>query len=352
MREKRILMMAPFPPPIGGQAIISKIVEDEIRPKKVINLNTIGKSKILINVKIFIQIISIIFTKYDLVYFTCSRSVSGSLKDFFLLFVLKFKKCKVVNHLHGNEWLELKKNVISNFLVNALYPRIDEMIFVSNYQKELFPKDLVKKCTVINNCYSNIFQIQDNRKRRGKNQPINMIYPSNIIFSKGIFDAMESFEILAKKGINIQLNIVGTFAGDDYLNESEVKSKFFDKLNELQNKGLEINYLGVQSQNNLKDLYLSSDLCVFPSFYKTESFGLVIVEAMAMGAVVIARKIPFIEEVTDGSCYVYDPSVTSLHESILKLVNDEQLFYSLREKGYKNAERFTEKRFRSKINTL
>ena len=53
-RNNKILFFCPIPPPIGGQAFISKIISDLIVPKFIINTNT--KNKYLDNFKVIVQI--------------------------------------------------------------------------------------------------------------------------------------------------------------------------------------------------------------------------------------------------------------------------------------------------------
>jgi glycosyltransferase involved in cell wall biosynthesis len=87
------------------------------------------------------------------------------------------------------------------------------------------------------------------------------------------------------------------------------------------------------------DLYASSDIVSFVS--TVEGFGLPIVEANAVGRVVITSNISSMPEVAAGAAHLVDPfDVTSIREGILKVINDPPYRKRLIEKGYINTGRF------------
>jgi glycosyltransferase involved in cell wall biosynthesis len=69
-----------------------------------------------------------------------------------------------------------------------------------------------------------------------------------------------------------------------------------------------VNFLGVLNQHELAEVYASADVFVFPS--KTDTFGLVLLEAMACGLPVAAYPVTGPIDVID------DPRAGSLHEDL------------------------------------
>ena len=67
----------------------------------------------------------------------------------------------------------------------------------------------------------------------------------------------------------------------------------------LRAKYPDVNYLGVLNQHELAEVYASADVFVFPS--KTDTFGLVLLEAMACGLPVAAYPVTGPIDVLDGS---------------------------------------------------
>lgn len=79
--------------------------------------------------------------------------------------------------------------------------------------------------------------------------------------------------------------------------------------------------LGVLSRNDVRSLYVCSDLMVFPSM--AESFGLPLVEAMAEGCPVAASDLPYAHEVLgDAGAYFDASSSTSIAKAITNLLCD------------------------------
>ena len=70
-----------------------------------------------------------------------------------------------------------------------------------------------------------------------------------------------------------------------------------------------IRFLGALERAALPDLYASADAFVFPSI--TETQGLVLVEALAAGALVIAADAPPVREVLDGAGRLVGPTARS-----------------------------------------
>jgi glycosyltransferase involved in cell wall biosynthesis len=75
-----------------------------------------------------------------------------------------------------------------------------------------------------------------------------------------------------------------------------------------------ITFLGAVQRDSLPDLYASADAFVFPSV--TETQGLVLVEALAAGTLVIAADAPPVREVLDGAGRLVAPHARAFAEAI------------------------------------
>jgi glycosyltransferase involved in cell wall biosynthesis len=83
-----------------------------------------------------------------------------------------------------------------------------------------------------------------------------------------------------------------------------------------------VRFTGYLSDGDLRALYSSCRIFVYPSLY--EGFGLPPLEAMACGAPVIASRIPSITEVIESAaCLVEAGSVEALARSIAELLTNE-----------------------------
>jgi glycosyltransferase involved in cell wall biosynthesis len=107
----------------------------------------------------------------------------------------------------------------------------------------------------------------------------------------------------------------------------------------------EIERLGLQgkvtarrcdSDEELASLYRGARALVFPSLY--EGFGLPVLEAMACGTPVLASNVTAVPEVAGDAALLVDPTdVRAIAEGIERIVQDEELRSSLREKGIRRA---------------
>ena len=110
----------------------------------------------------------------------------------------------------------------------------------------------------------------------------------------------------------------------------------------IKSSGIEdhIRLIGYTSDYDLRALYSSCRVCVYPSLY--EGFGLPPLEAMACGAPLITSQIPAITETVGHSALLVDPlNVEELASSIVNLWNDEGELNRLSQAGIQRAAQFT-----------
>ncbi|MEL6821669.1 MAG: glycosyltransferase family 1 protein, partial [Calditrichota bacterium] len=96
----------------------------------------------------------------------------------------------------------------------------------------------------------------------------------------------------------------------------------------------------VNETERLKKLYQQATAFIFPSFY--EASPLPPIEAMACGCPVVAADIPSLKErCGDAAIYCKPHSKKSIAEAITRLLGDESLQQTMRERGLERAKKFT-----------
>ncbi|OWY67403.1 glycosyl transferase family 1 [cyanobacterium TDX16] len=86
--------------------------------------------------------------------------------------------------------------------------------------------------------------------------------------------------------------------------------------------------------------YARADVFVYPSYY--EGFGLPVLEAMTLGAPVIASNTSSLPEVTGDAAILIDPNdPNKLAEAIWEVINNSQLRNELIQKGKARAEQYS-----------
>jgi glycosyltransferase involved in cell wall biosynthesis len=129
----------------------------------------------------------------------------------------------------------------------------------------------------------------------------------------------------ALSGIRCKLEIVGEL--DSALRE------------ELQRSNIQ--YVSSKNLSNEEVLnkYRMADIVSFVSTY--EGFGMPIVEANAIGRVVVTSNLLSMPEVAGDAAHLVDPfDVTSIRDGIVKVIEDDMYRERLIQNGYRNKERF------------
>ena len=352
----KVLLVGPLSPPIHGQSLaFTRFVENINNNKTVINTNLghqSALSKIINYLKNLILIfIKTLFFKYDVVYFTCSRSLFGSLKDVVLINVAKFRKIKVINHLHGsdfNKFLHNSPKAYKKILIYT-YNKVDISIVLLDKMQEQF-KDFpdMHLHTVVNFYDDELDATLVNKERNGN---INLLYLSNIMSSKGIFELLDAFIILSKQYNNIYLNIAGDFIADDDMNLTELKQQFYDKLK--QNN--RIKYFGTVFGDKKVKLLKSSDIFILPSYYKSEAFPISIIEAMACGNAIIATNYKYLPQVVseNNGLLVEPKSITDLVRGVQSLLNDKNKLKEMQDSNKQEArEKYSLNNYLASLNQI
>ena len=99
-------------------------------------------------------------------------------------------------------------------------------------------------------------------------------------------------------------------------------------------------FSGIVTDEVLIEYYRQARLCVVPSLY--EGFGYPVVEAMACGCPVISSNTSSLPEVAGDAAVLVNPTdVAQLSDKMERLLSDSDQRVDLRERGLKQAERFS-----------
>lgn len=104
--------------------------------------------------------------------------------------------------------------------------------------------------------------------------------------------------------------------------------------------GERLRFTGYVSEDDLRALYSSCRVCVYPSLY--EGFGLPPLEAMACGAPVVTTRIPSLMETVGEAARLVEPTgVQELARALVSLLSDEQERAHLSAAGLARAAQFS-----------
>ena len=182
--------------------------------------------------------------------------------------------------------------------------------------------------------------ITDNQKLVEIKKRYNIIKP--FIFYTGVWrnhknlvGLIKAFSILKNKyKLDYQLVLGGK--EDPYYPEVR---EIWEKL-ELEN---EIIRTGFIDQKDLPLFYNATETFIIPSFY--EGFGLIGLESMACGTPVVSSNTTSLPEILGDAAIYFNPNSPKEMAKKIKLVlTDEKLYNELKEKGFKQVEKYSWKK--------
>lgn len=158
-----------------------------------------------------------------------------------------------------------------------------------------------------------------------------VLYVGRINPRKNLLRLIDAFLTLRRNGFSQKLVLVGK---PDWQAEEIVQRVKHLSLQQ------SVIFTGYVDWDDVPRFYNAADLFVFPSI--CEGFGLPLVEAMACGAPVVTSYGSSLEEVAGGAAILADPlSTESIAGAMERVLGDEDLNRSLREKGLKRVADFS-----------
>lgn len=225
--------------------------------------------------------------KYDLVYL---HYISHSYIP--LLLIQPIFKKKLVVHIHGGDILQ-EKNVnniffaLKSFIAKKAIKNSYKIMVPSNYYKNVIINQFDVNSDKIFVYASGGVDLKEFYYKPVKNEEKFILgFVGRLDEGKGLEYLIESAYELEKYIPNLSIRVAGV---------GEKEKKYFKMV---KDKNLEntIKFEGSVAHNKLVHFYNGLDLFIFPTERKSESLGLVGLEAMACGVPVIGSKIGGLED--------------------------------------------------------
>ena len=235
-------------------------------------------------------------------------------------------KIKTYVTAHGSDMFEMyKKQSFMRPFINNVLKKADVVYAVSNaLKKEILSTgvDGIKAKTRLywNSVDINKFSKENKNLLKNNGKPI-VLFVGNIIKRKNVNLILE-----AKKQSNTNYEVV--VVGDGPLKK--------DLENKVKNENIsDVRFLG--SRNDVENIIPGCDVLVLPSF--SESFGLVLIEALACEKPVIGSNVGGISEIiTDDVGLLINPNdASTLSRAIDRLIDDDVFRQNLASNARKRA---------------
>jgi len=228
--------------------------------------------------------------------------------------------------------LELKSMLKSgDLLVNAPNLREEAMAIMNN--KAVF----TPTNTISHKEFSHL-------EVRRLNNPVRLFFCGRIEVKKGIVEAIHAVSILEEEGYEFQFDLVGPFVDDKFL----IKAKLL--IGKLNISNRIIFHGGIPYGDILFKYYREADIFILPSY--TEGFPHVIWEAAANCCPVITTSvggIPSLFKHRKHGILIPPQNHRALANSIIELINEEQLRTKLVTNAYKLVQEYTVEKCAEKV---
>jgi len=299
-KNNHILFILKLPPPLTGATLMNKYIAESNLLKNNFNIKIIPVSykKKINQISIHIKFIKVIFYhlillkdlllfRPKIVYFQLSPLGYAFLRDCSYIIWLKVFKVHTIYHLHGKGINEAaKKTKILKYMYTWAFKN-SSVICLSNILVSDISDVYFAKPYIVNNGIPNISIDFLERKNNNK---IQVLFLSNLIYSKGIIDFLDSISLLRELyKEKLSVKIVG----------SEVEINKFKLNYEISKRNINdlIEFLGPKYDKEKYEYLKYANVLVYPTL--NDAFPIVILEAMQFGIPVIATREGAIPEIID-----------------------------------------------------
>jgi len=274
----------------------------------------------------------------ETVYITISLSQFGFIRDMLIILAARLMRKRIILHLKGGGYdiFYYQQLVLFKYLISFTLSLSTHIIVLGNLLCRQFDfiTDIVDKIKIVPNGLTKDLHITTSSKiLPRKNQPIRILYLSNLIPSKGYLTLLKAcIKLLNHSDIKFVCDYCGAFSktivDGNHTDAKKLEREFIDliKTNNLTNR---VFYHGTVTGKVKEKMLSEAHIFILPTNYQWEGQPLSIIEALAYSTPVIStphRSIP--EQILEGENGFLippnDPDV--LFKTIIKLVDDPVIY--------------------------
>jgi glycosyltransferase involved in cell wall biosynthesis len=346
-----IVVVGQLPPPYGGQAVMMEnLLYADLAPHRIrfVRLNftremsDIGHASwrkvAVLPIVIAKIVVQRIISGCDvLLYPPAGPGLNPVLRDVVILCCVRWMFRRTIFYFHAGGVMAFADslNPLLRRLVRWVYRRPDMTIRTSTAAPDDGAGCDSRRDVVVEN---GVIDLAPTRRNMPRKRRLRILYVGVLKEDKGILVLLESFALLRARGVEADLALVG----------APVPRAFQASLQQSINRyGLEDRVLmpGVLLGEAKADAYQSADVLCFPTYFASETSGLVVVEAMSCSLPVVATHWRGLGEIVDDGhdgflVAIKDP--VSLADRLEQLLADPQLRADMGKAGRRKYEcRFT-----------
>jgi glycosyltransferase involved in cell wall biosynthesis len=256
-----------------------------------------------------------------------------TISDIIIAIFLKVLRKRFIFQMHGNIYFRFKsvtrllENLRLIFVDNVLVVLADRIVFITEAQGKqfqrycFFPRNLTHKSRVIHNAIEPEIILSQQSNNSGT---FKVIYVGRLEETKGIHDLLR----LAKKLEDSGIFFIIAGSGKNYHYPDHQPSN--------------VSFVGNIPNRKLMSYYDQAQIFLLPSY--SESFGIVVLEAMARGLVILASDLPCLREyLQEGINGFFFPAgdIETMKQRILYIKDNNKLRQEISGNNLRDVHRFT-----------
>ena len=225
----------------------------------------------------------------------------------------------------------LHKRLYAKIMFKAVHHRATAIVTVSRFTRDEFVRFTGKTIHPIYPIHNAVakawFDILRNARPYAKKY---ILFVGNVKPHKNLSTLVKAFGLICDK-IPHDLVIVGKKEG--FITGDAVVASVAASL------GSRVHFTGYVDDETLHQYFAHAEALVFPSLY--EGFGLPPLEAMAAGCPVLCSNAASLPEICGDAAIYFDPNrVDDIADKLLMLLNDDELWALLKQRGLERAKSF------------
>ena len=355
--KKKVILIGSVPPPYHGSGIyFNNLLNSKFKQEFEIShldisdhrdLDNLSKAD-LTNIYLALKNIYQLFKMLrnvdpDIVYVPIASNFLPYLRDgLFILSSSYFSKAEIVIHLHEGNYFRKgfyeKSNPLLKYFIRNSLSKVNTAIVLGDRLKNIFD-GLVKNVAAVPNGINREPSYVPSERRSEANGKIIIGFLGNLFESKGVLDLLNAADIVIKRYRNAEFRFAGAWSAKEGNTKRKAEQIIRDK--QLENN---IIFHGVLTGTDKENFLDQLDIFVFPTWYKYEGFGIVIIEAMSAGLPVISIRdtgtIPDI--VIDGvtGILIEKKNPGQIADAIIRLIEDPVQRADMGKKGRQRYEKY------------
>jgi glycosyltransferase involved in cell wall biosynthesis len=293
---KKVLVIGQTPPPFGGQALmIQRLVAGSycnarlyhVRMAFSKDMDDVGRlqvSKLLHPLSILARAVWLRLRHgIDVLYYPpAGPDRLPMLRDIALLLCLRRMFRHTVFHFHaaGVSAAYPRLPAFLRLLYRWSYYRPDLAIQTSSFNPDDGRQLQARSTRIVANGIEDEYAALASLPRPGGNE-CRLLFVGVVCETKGILVLVDAVRAVRDRGVGVKVSVVGKFVSGEF------RQVVLDRIAG-HGLGDAFTFTGVLTGRAKNEQFLGADIFCFPTFFESESFGLVAVEAMQFGLPVIA----------------------------------------------------------------